>query len=224
MGRGIPVLLRQYLKIGARHLAFNVDPEFHDTVDSLMLVDGPNIERRMRSLIFGPYEEAYCRRHGVEITQKIRPKRGFSLTALNLTPYFLQQSLKGAPDGLDPHPNPSHPQHTSIQIAVLSTSTSPSRFAKTFRFTSVLRKTPSSRLESWNCLMLDSPSSYAATPVGNTSFCLAKTINSKGNLDQVCVLRYGSGHRSPFSMTMLTLSRCFGPRGSALRNRISIAL
>ena len=47
-----------------------VDPEFHDTVDSLMLVDGPNIERRMRSLIFGPYEEAYCRRHGVEITQK----------------------------------------------------------------------------------------------------------------------------------------------------------
>ena len=70
MGRGIPVLLRQYLKIGARHLAFNVDPEFHDTVDSLMLVDGPNIERRMRSLIFGPYEEAYCRRHGVDITQK----------------------------------------------------------------------------------------------------------------------------------------------------------
>ena len=70
MGRGIPVLLRQYLKIGARHLAFNVDPEFHDTVDSLMLVDGPNIERRMRSLIFGTYEESYCRRHGVEITQK----------------------------------------------------------------------------------------------------------------------------------------------------------
>ncbi|MAV55321.1 MAG: glycerol acyltransferase [Phycisphaerae bacterium] len=72
MGRGVPVLMRQYLKIGARHLAFNVDPEFHDTVDSLMLVDGPNIERRMRSLIFGPYEAAYCRRHGVEVEQKDR--------------------------------------------------------------------------------------------------------------------------------------------------------
>jgi hypothetical protein len=33
------VLLRQYLKLGARLLGFNVDPSFGDVLDGLMLVD-----------------------------------------------------------------------------------------------------------------------------------------------------------------------------------------
>jgi hypothetical protein len=37
--RGIPVLLRQYLKLNARALAFNIDPAFSDVLDVLMLVD-----------------------------------------------------------------------------------------------------------------------------------------------------------------------------------------
>lgn len=36
---GMPVLLRQYLKLNARLLGFNVDPAFGDCVDGLMLVD-----------------------------------------------------------------------------------------------------------------------------------------------------------------------------------------
>jgi putative hemolysin len=38
-GRGVPVLLRQYLRLGARALGFAVDPAFAHTLDALMLVD-----------------------------------------------------------------------------------------------------------------------------------------------------------------------------------------
>lgn len=38
-GKGVPTLLRHYVKLNARLLAFNVDPAFNDSVDSLMLCD-----------------------------------------------------------------------------------------------------------------------------------------------------------------------------------------
>ena len=38
-GEGIPVLLRQYLKLGGRIAAFNVDPDFSDVLDAMILVD-----------------------------------------------------------------------------------------------------------------------------------------------------------------------------------------
>jgi putative hemolysin len=38
-GQGIPVLLRQYLKLNARLIGVNIDPGFADAVDALMLVD-----------------------------------------------------------------------------------------------------------------------------------------------------------------------------------------
>lgn len=38
-GRGLPVLLRQYLKLNAKVLAFSVDPDFGGVVDGLMVVD-----------------------------------------------------------------------------------------------------------------------------------------------------------------------------------------
>jgi putative hemolysin len=38
-GKGMPVLLRQYLKLNARLLGFNVDPAFGEALDALMLVD-----------------------------------------------------------------------------------------------------------------------------------------------------------------------------------------
>ncbi len=37
--KGIPVLLRQYLKLGGKILAFNVDPEFQNCIDGLIKVD-----------------------------------------------------------------------------------------------------------------------------------------------------------------------------------------
>ena len=38
-GKGVPVLLRQYLKLGGRMLAFNVDPAFNHSIDCLLMVD-----------------------------------------------------------------------------------------------------------------------------------------------------------------------------------------
>jgi hypothetical protein len=38
-GKGVPVLLRQYLKLNARVIGFNVDPTFGDALDALMMVD-----------------------------------------------------------------------------------------------------------------------------------------------------------------------------------------
>jgi hypothetical protein len=38
-GKGVPVLLRQYLKLGARMVGFNVDRSFGDVVDAMIVVD-----------------------------------------------------------------------------------------------------------------------------------------------------------------------------------------
>ena len=48
--KGVPVLLRQYLRLGAQILAFNVDSEFGDVLDGLMIIDlrqlGPDVLAR----------------------------------------------------------------------------------------------------------------------------------------------------------------------------------
>lgn len=38
-GKGLPILLKQYLKLGGEVLAFNVDQRFANAVDGLLLVD-----------------------------------------------------------------------------------------------------------------------------------------------------------------------------------------
>lgn len=43
-GKGVPVLLRQYLKLGGRILGFNVDPAFSQVVDCLLMVDLRQVE------------------------------------------------------------------------------------------------------------------------------------------------------------------------------------
>ena len=52
-GRGMPVLLRQYLKLNARVLAFNIDPAFGDALDALMMVDLTEVDRRILDRYFG---------------------------------------------------------------------------------------------------------------------------------------------------------------------------
>ena len=53
-GRGMPVLLRQYLKLNARLLGFNVDPAFGDALDALMIVDLAKVDPRILRRYFGP--------------------------------------------------------------------------------------------------------------------------------------------------------------------------
>ena len=44
-GKGVPVLLRQYLKLGARAIAFNVDSSFGDALDCLIMLDLRRMEQ-----------------------------------------------------------------------------------------------------------------------------------------------------------------------------------
>jgi putative hemolysin len=51
--KGIPVLLRQYLKLGARLLAFNVDPAFGNCIDALMVCDLSQTDTRILDRYLG---------------------------------------------------------------------------------------------------------------------------------------------------------------------------
>ncbi|HEX2461740.1 MAG TPA: hypothetical protein VHJ58_16465, partial [Vicinamibacterales bacterium] len=63
-GRGMPVLLRQYLRLNARLLAFNVDSAFGDALDALMMVDLAKVDTRMLRRYFGPADaRAFLKYH-----------------------------------------------------------------------------------------------------------------------------------------------------------------
>ena len=51
--KGIPVLLRQYLKLGGKILAFNVDKDFADCLDGLIVVDLLQADRRQLERYMG---------------------------------------------------------------------------------------------------------------------------------------------------------------------------
>lgn len=55
-GPGIPVLLRQYLKLGGRLIGFNVDPNFGQALDGLIVVDLTRTEPRLLERYFGKEE------------------------------------------------------------------------------------------------------------------------------------------------------------------------
>ena len=51
--RGIPVLLKHYLGLGARIAAFNVDPDFSDVVDALIVTELSRVEPRRLARFMG---------------------------------------------------------------------------------------------------------------------------------------------------------------------------
>jgi putative hemolysin len=57
-GKGLPILLRQYLKLNARLIGFNVDPHFNDALDALMMVDLTTVEPAILDRYFGRREAA----------------------------------------------------------------------------------------------------------------------------------------------------------------------
>lgn len=63
--KGIPVLLRQYVKMGGKILAFNVDPAFNYCVDGLIAVNIPAIEGKVLARYMGKENHArYMACHG----------------------------------------------------------------------------------------------------------------------------------------------------------------
>jgi hypothetical protein len=63
-GKGIPVLLRQYLKLNARLIAVSIDPNFGDALDALMMVDLAAIHPAILSRYLGREQaELFLARH-----------------------------------------------------------------------------------------------------------------------------------------------------------------
>ncbi len=64
-GKGVPVLIRQYLKVGGEMLAFNVDVDFSDVVDGLVVVDLSRTERPLLDRYLGKSgAESFLEFHG----------------------------------------------------------------------------------------------------------------------------------------------------------------
>lgn len=62
---GIPVLLRQYLRLGGKLLAFNVDPEFSNALDGLIVVDLTCTEAKLLDRYLGTAEaRTFLSHHG----------------------------------------------------------------------------------------------------------------------------------------------------------------
>jgi len=62
-GKTMPVLLRQYLKLNAKLLGFNVDPDFGDVLDGLMLFDLPHLPKAIGERYLGKQGFANLRDH-----------------------------------------------------------------------------------------------------------------------------------------------------------------
>ena len=64
--KGIPVLVKQYLKLGGKILAFNVDPDFGDCTDGLILVDLRRTDPKVRAHYMGAgADERFRAYHGI---------------------------------------------------------------------------------------------------------------------------------------------------------------
>lgn len=75
---GIPILLKHYLKLGGRMLAFNVDKKFCNCVDGLILVDLVQTEKRMLDRYLGreaatAFLAYHAQRHGNPTQGTFRP-------------------------------------------------------------------------------------------------------------------------------------------------------
>ena len=63
--RGMPPLLRHYLRLDAKVLAFNRDDAFGECIDALITIDVPNIQPRILQRYMGSGMDGYLTRHGV---------------------------------------------------------------------------------------------------------------------------------------------------------------
>jgi len=52
-GKGMPVLMRQYLKLNGRLVCFNVDKDFNNTLGGLIVVDLLNVPEKVLARYMG---------------------------------------------------------------------------------------------------------------------------------------------------------------------------
>ena len=64
-GKGIPILLKHYLRLSGTILSFNVDKDFSSVIDGLILVDLTETEPRLLAKYMGEEQcRAWLERHG----------------------------------------------------------------------------------------------------------------------------------------------------------------
>jgi putative hemolysin len=51
--KGIPILLKQYAKLGGKSVGFNIDPAFSNVLDALIIVDLTQTDRRILERYMG---------------------------------------------------------------------------------------------------------------------------------------------------------------------------
>jgi putative hemolysin len=76
-GKGLPTLVKEYIKLGGRFLAFSVDPDFGNALDGLVTVDLLQTEERLLNLFMGPEAHAtFKRAHGLPVSavRKVVPR------------------------------------------------------------------------------------------------------------------------------------------------------
>ena len=70
--KGVPVLLRQYVKLGGRLMGFNIDPSFGNGLDGLVLVDLLKCDRKVLMRLMGKEGfEAFLAYHGDKSEQDL---------------------------------------------------------------------------------------------------------------------------------------------------------
>lgn len=63
-GKPVPILLKQYLKLNGQLMGFNVDPDFGNVLDGLILIDVPSIDERVMKKYLGKETgETYLQYH-----------------------------------------------------------------------------------------------------------------------------------------------------------------
>ncbi len=67
-GKGVLVLLRQYLKLNATILSFNIDPDFSNVIDSLLVVDVRRVDKQILKKFMGTEGAArYLAHYGLDL-------------------------------------------------------------------------------------------------------------------------------------------------------------
>ncbi len=70
--KGVPILLKQYLKLGGKMLGFNVDPDFADALDGLILVDLSKTDPTLLSRYMGKEGmDEFRKHHGMDEAEKV---------------------------------------------------------------------------------------------------------------------------------------------------------
>lgn len=74
--KGVPILLKQYLKLGGKLLGFNVDPEFSNALDGLILVDLTQTPRPILTRYMGNEgATSFLRHHAADTTANAQGKQ-----------------------------------------------------------------------------------------------------------------------------------------------------